>query len=258
MATRSSRSVGRTLWLLLLVIYGSVQLHEAGHWLVLECSGRGPTMGFAGLVQRWDTPPQFPDHWQQIQYPEVGIGWMRLQSLPGSHLEWAAMLLAGQMVPLLLIGLGFFLFHRHRWNRAGVVGLMLVFVNGAMGLAKLIGLLAGSKGDLYFLSLHVPMHPTLLSLVFAALQLAGFAWAWCQLPPPRQRLWGGLLVLGYFLIIIPLRLADARLRQLVNLEVNWVQPLFGWSKPVLLVNVLAVGLFALWWVTETAKAEPSG
>ncbi|RMG68053.1 MAG: hypothetical protein D6715_03295 [Calditrichaeota bacterium] len=258
MEARPSYSFGSILWLTLVVIYASVALHEAGHWLMLELYGRGPTMGFAGIVQRWDEPPLHPEHWQKIEYPEVGIGWMRLESLPETDLEWAIMLLAGQLVPLILIVLGIFLYRRHGTARAGVLGLMLVFVNGAMGLGKLIGLLQGARGDLYFFSLHVPVNPTPLKLGFIGVQLAGLVWVWQKLSPSWRRLWGGSLVLGYFLIIIPLRIADGYLRQQVNLEAGWAQPLLGWSRPVLLAHALVAALFVLWWWRQPAKTPQTG
>jgi len=62
-----------------LVRYLSVALHEAGHWAVLAISGRGPVMGFAGLVQKWDAPPPNKSEWVRITF-SGSEGWLRMAS----------------------------------------------------------------------------------------------------------------------------------------------------------------------------------
>jgi len=247
MVSNSSHSFSKILLLTIVVMYFSVELHEAGHWTVLQLFGRGPTMGFAGIVQRWDSPPMQPEHWQKISYEEIGTGWLRIHSLPQSNTEWAIMLLAGQLVPLLLIALGIGVYHRFKDSPFVPLFLMTVFVNGGMGFRRLLGLLQGTKGDLYFLSLHIPVNPTLLTGIFIILQLTGFFWAWQQLSPHNRRRWVIALFLTYLLVIMPLRFVDSYLRQQVNLENPWVLPVLGWSKAVLIVDLIMIFLIIRWW-----------
>ncbi len=74
-------SFRRLLGLAALLRYLSVMAHEPGHWAVLALFGRGPVMGFGGLVQRWEVPPPDPAGWVRITF-EGSQGW-----LPGSTAE---------------------------------------------------------------------------------------------------------------------------------------------------------------------------
>ena len=38
-------------------------IHEAGHWVILETSGRGPVWGFNQLLQIWDKAPLHSEKW---------------------------------------------------------------------------------------------------------------------------------------------------------------------------------------------------
>lgn len=69
-----SKSLGKILLLTIVLTYFSVELHETGHWMMLQLLGRGLTMGFGGIVQRWDLPPLHPVHWQKITYPDLAPG----------------------------------------------------------------------------------------------------------------------------------------------------------------------------------------
>lgn len=45
-------------------------IHEAGHWAVLESSGRKPLWGFTQLLQIWDGTPIHPDEWIETAGPD--------------------------------------------------------------------------------------------------------------------------------------------------------------------------------------------
>jgi hypothetical protein len=51
-------------------------IHEAGHWVILETSGRGPAWGFNQLLQIWDKAPLHPEKWVETVAPDGGKGWL--------------------------------------------------------------------------------------------------------------------------------------------------------------------------------------
>ncbi len=237
------------LLLTVVVVYFSVMLHEAAHWAVLQILDCGPTMGFTGIIQKWDVPPLHPEEWQKIHYPGIGTGWLRLEQLPRTHTQWAIMLLSGQLIPVLLILVGIFLVFQSTSPFQKVVGFMLAFVNGAMALTKIIGWVNGNIGDLYFFSLYSGLNVNAINALFIFLLGAGLVWALRQLPCPVRRRWMQALVLGYFIIILPLQKANSMLLSAINTGKSWAMPVAGWSKPVWIVTLffllLALACFHL-------------
>jgi hypothetical protein len=64
---------------------------------------------FNGIVQLWDVEPRNPEEWVKISYPNIGEGWLHLDSLPDSNQEWVIMLIAGPIVHPILILFGILL-----------------------------------------------------------------------------------------------------------------------------------------------------
>ena len=224
------------LLLAICVTYFSVWLHEAGHWAVLEALQCGPTMGFAGIIQQWDTPPSSPHQWQRISYPNLGTAWLRLERLPQTSQQWTWMLLAGQLVAVLLLVVGILLYKTSSSHTLKAAGLMLVFVNGAMALPKIVSWLMGGIGDLYFVGFYSGINPAWVKGAFIVVLGSGLVWSLRQFPCPIRRRWMQALVLAYIIVVIPLQKANAVIRSAVEQELPWAAPLAGWSKPV-------------WWVT---------
>jgi hypothetical protein len=166
----------RLFLLALIVGYLSGMLHEAGHWAVLQTSGRGPLMGFSGLVQLWDTEPQNSDEWVKISYPNIGEGWLHLRSLPETNGEWIAMLVAGPIVHPILVLLGVILVLNGRTAVFRELGLMLVVVNGLRFFSSPFGYLRGSKGDFYFISFYSGISEIAVMFPFVITELAAFLW----------------------------------------------------------------------------------
>jgi len=224
------------LLLTVCLTYFSVWLHEAGHWAVLEALQCGPTMGFAGIIQQWDMPPSAPHQWQRISYPNLGTAWLRLERLPQTPQQWFWMLLAGQLVAVLLLGLGILLYKTSSSYTFQAIGLMLAFVNGAMALPKIVSWVMGGIGDLFFVGFYSGINPAWFKGAFIVVLGSGLVWSLRQFPCPIRRRWMQALILAYGFVVIPLQKANGSLRSAIDRELSWAAPLAGWSKPV-------------WWVT---------
>lgn len=89
----------------LLTVVGAQLWHEAGHWTVLQLSGRQPLWGVTSLIQLWDKAPNHPAEWTAIIDPIDGDQrWLHLGSLPISNLEWVVFLAFGPPFQLLAVG----------------------------------------------------------------------------------------------------------------------------------------------------------
>ncbi len=238
------------LWLLaIVVIYFSIIMHEAAHWAILQILGCQPTMGFTGIIQQWDTPPNSLDGWQAITYPTIGTGWLRMEQLPQTSLQWGVMLISGQSVPLLLIILGIFWYYR-KPPQFAVVALMVVFINGAMAITKIIGWWQGNLGDLYFFSLHTGVpYPILNGSIIGALG-SGLVWSLRQLPCPVRRRWMRALVVAYAGTLPLLMWGNALILQLIDSTSLWGKVFWGWALPVWVVT-LVIFVGGIWWIQST-------
>ncbi len=238
--------------LALVVIYFSVWLHEAAHWAVLLVLGTQPTMGFTGIIQQWDVPPPHPDQWQAVTYPALGTAWLRMQELPATDGQWAIMLIAGQLVPILLIVLGIWIYYRKPSYQMATIALMVVMVNGAMALTKLIGWWRGNLGDVFFFSFYSGLSYPLINGILIFLLGTGLVWSLRQLPCPVRRRWMRALVGAYALMLPLLMASNGMILRAIHSNSFLGNSWLGWSLPVWIVTLLMLVLLLDWlWHTRT-------
>lgn len=234
----------RLVGLAALLRYLSTAAHEAGHWAVLALLGRGPVMGFGGLVQRWETPPPDPAGWVRITFAG-STGWLRLASPPAGTAEWVAFLAAGPAVTVALAWVGWALYRRAASPASRGLGLLLCLVN-ALGVLLFPFNYFLSSGDTAFIAYHLGVPEGLVALPYEALRggalVAGLAWlgTWRE----RGR-WAAPALLGYILVMVLLFPLDGFVRQGVAEGLPLFAPLAGWSAPVLAAHLLALGAFLL-------------
>ena len=235
------------LWLLaLLIIYFSVLFHEVAHWIILEALGTSPTMGFTGIIQQWDIPPPNPEQWQSVIYPGLGRAWLHLQHLPETDGQWAMMLIAGQLVPIFLIILSIWIYYRFHSFQVKNIALMVVMVNGAMALTKLIGWWRGNLGDVFFFSYYTGYSYPLVNSFLILVLGSGLVWSLRQLPCPIRRRWMRALVMAYAVIFPLFFWGNSQLLTAIYSETFLSKSLGGWLLPVWFVTGMMTVLFYIW------------
>lgn len=248
-------------WLLILLamllnIFAQ-SLHEAGHWAIYQAFGRGPTWGFIGLVQWWDTPPLHPDQWMETTSPSGEPGWLRLASLPDSQLEEAIAAAAGPVVSLLGAVSGLLI---ARSSRASVVREM--GLNFALLIALVMTLYylrspLRSGGDEYDFATALGISKLLVEGLFALAFVACLIVGLRNLKNWLTRLkWLGAILVGSISTGLLLAKADEIVRAQVNLQNPFFNPVLGISLPVLLVNILAL-LALFFWARLMSRATPA-
>jgi len=227
-----------------LVRYLSVALHEAGHWAVLTLFGRGPVWGLTGLVQRWDAPPPDPNGWVRITF-QGSEGWLRMASAPQSTAEWVLYLAAGPAMTLILAWAGCALLYRGRSPATRGLGLVLALANG-LGILFFPLNYFLSSGDTAFIAYYLGISEAWVAVPYELLRGGALVAALAGLATWRARWrWAGPAFLGFLLtmpVFIPL---NPIIRTGVAEGRPFFTPIAGWSAPVLVLDLVAVGAFVL-------------
>ena len=227
-----------------LIRYLSVALHEAGHWAVLTIFGRGPVMGFTGLVQRWGTPPQEPGGWVRITF-SGSEGWLRLASSPSSTAEWVLYLGAGLTATVILAWIGCVLLYRDVSPTLRAVGLILALVNGLGVLLFPLNYFL-SSGDTAFIAYYLHISEALVAIPYELLRGGALIAALAALATWRARFrWAAPALLGYFLMMPVIFTLNHLARTGVEKGTPLFTPLAGWSAPVLVLDLVALGTFII-------------
>ncbi len=231
-------------------------LHEVGHWAVYQAFGRGPTWGFIGLVQWWDTPPLHPDQWMETTSPDGEPGWLRLASLPDSQLEEAVAAAAGPVASLLGAVTGLLIARSSRASLTREMGVTFALLIALVMALYYLRSPLRSGGDESDLATALGVSKLLIEVIF------GLAFAAClilglwSLDNCRTRLiWLGAILIGSVTTGLLLAKADEIVRAQVNLQNPFFNPVLGVSLPVILVNLLAlVALF--FWAWSFRRSTP--
>lgn len=215
--------------------------HETGHLLACHANRCQPTWGFIGLVQRWDDPPLQPENWLKFQHANGEVGWLRLRQYPQGNLNQAIFYAAGPIAGLVGATVGLWLACRKNAPTA----LMFSLVSSLSASLYYLRNPLRTYGDEYDIAAALNLQPIVLVIVLGLAFLACFWLALRRLPNTPTRLrWLGAVFLGMIIAGVGVSLADAWVREMVNLENPFFLPVLGYSLPVLLVYLLA-GLAAI-------------
>jgi hypothetical protein len=225
---------------------GVQRLHETGHWFLMQLYQRGPTVGFLGLLQSWDTQPSNLNNWQVLTIPGGEQGWLRLSSLPQSSFEWISLMMMGQLFQIFAILLGLYVLYRSRNRLVKEIAFLTIFLNAFSQLFYMIVKLINiSGGDEYFATLYMDISPRLITGSFALFYCAIFVFSLHKLgewPKRFKYLLAGLLSFSVGPI---LGILDKKILQQSLLDNPFVQPIIGFSMPVLLLDIIIVFLLLL-------------
>jgi hypothetical protein len=217
--------------------------HETGHMLVCHANRCEPTWGFIGLVQRWDEPPLRPENWLEFQHVNGEIGWLRLSHYPQGNLNQAIFAAAGPIAGVMGAIFGLWLaYHKNSQS-----GLMFSLVSSLSASLYYLRNPLRPYGDEYDIAAALDLPQIAIVTIFALAFLTCLGLALRRLPnhPTRLR-WLGAAFLGMIVSGVSVSLADGWVREMVNLENPFFQPVLGYSLPVLLVYLLAgLGVFKL-------------
>lgn len=236
------------MFFILLLNLAAQAIHEAGHWAVYQIYGRGPTWGFIGMVQWWDTPPLHPDQWVTTTGPDGAPGWLRLTSATGSPLENGLVSAGGPLVSLLTAALGLVLARRSKEPATRQIGLGLALVAALVMTLYYLRAPMRTGGDEYGIAIPLGLPKWAIEIPFAAAFMLCLALGLRQLDTWRTRLKGlGLILLAGIPTGIGLNLLDTLVREQVNRGNSLFQSVLGFSLPVLWVNILVLlGLWIYW------------
>jgi hypothetical protein len=241
-------SFWQALILILLLNIAAQAIHEMGHWAVYQIYGRGPTWGFIGMVQWWDTPPLHPEEWVETTAPDGTPGWLRLTSATGSPLENALVSAGGPLASLLTAVLGLVVARRARNPATRQIGLELALVAALVMTLYYLRAPMRMGGDEYEIATQLGIPKWTIEIPFAAAFMLCLALGLRQLDSWKTRLKSlGLILLAGIPTGIGLNLLDTLVREQVNLDNPLFQSVLGFSLPVLIMNVLVtLGLWICW------------
>ena len=233
-------------------------LHESGHWLVLETSGRAPVWNFNGLVQTWgDPPPLHPQQWLAVTSPDGEKGWEMLASQPGRNGQML-MEIGGPLASVLGVILGLSLMRFNRNPIVKQVGLvMALIITLVMGFYYLRGF-TRPNGDEYFLAALLGIPKYILMIPFSIFYVASFILEVLALGDWRTRLkWLGAVMFGSLPAGLFLVYSSGFVLSQVDQGNPFFQPVLGWSLPVLAVNLAAL-LALLFWFRRAVRRNKDG
>ncbi len=233
------------LFTLILGYLFAQRIHETGHWFFLQIFQREPNIGFLGLIQVWSGQPTSVIGWSLFTDPVGGSqGWFWLSSLPQSNSEWIGMLMMGQVFQVLTIVLGLVLIFQAKNIIVKNAALIIVLFNSfSQVIYQTIKFFNVFGGDEYSVAFFGGFFPRLLTgplvifygvvLVLVIFQLDG----WKE---KAKYLFAVLLaqaigpILGFF---------DSIIRQQAILSNPLVNPVFGFSLPVIVLDLIMVIAF---------------
>ncbi len=223
-------------------------VHEAGHWSVCETLGHGPVWGFTQLLQIWgDPPPVHPEEWVATVSPDGEKGWMRLTSSLTKK-EFNFVLIAGPLASVLGVVFGLILM---RWSRVPAtkqIGLVMALIGSLMMSQYYLRGFSRMSGDEYFLAANLGIPKYIIDIPFAVVFIVAFIFGVWALGNWRTRLkWLGAIMVGSVPSGLFLMKANALVLAQVNQDNPFFRPLFGWSFPVIIVNVVVCLLIWIWW-----------
>lgn len=225
-------------------------LHEAGHWLVLTVTGRNPVWGLTAVVQLADRAPVDASGWVASTGSDGAVTWLRMETLPGSDLEWFVFLVAGPLAQLLGVGVGLWLGVRAVRPTIRSVGLLIALVNGVgHALYQLISALQGGGADETLLAEYSGVPWWVFSGVFGLVAAMGAVAAVRRITGWQVRLrWVGATLLGAVATGPIFRFVQEAIIDGVDRGGALFTPALGFSLPVLILG--AAGVSGLWLVTR--------
>jgi len=233
-------------------------VHEAGHWTVCEVMGRKPVWGFTQLLQIWgDHPPIHPNEWTETTSPDGEKGWFKLGSAPGKK-EFSIMLIAGPLASILGVVFGLCLMRRSRFPSTKQIGLMMALISSFVMSQYYLRGFSRMGGDEYFLAANLGIHKYVIDIPLGLAFITGFILCLRALGNWRIILkWLGAVILGSFPCGLLLMKANSIILTRVNEDNPLFRPLFGWSLPVFIVNVLVCFSLWIWWRQANKKQSDS-
>jgi hypothetical protein len=158
------------------------------------------------------------------------------------------MLSAGPLASVLGVIFGLSLM---RWNRIPAtkqIGLEMSLVGSLIMSQYYLRGFSRMSGDEYFLAASLGMPKYIIDIPFTLVFIIGFILGVWALGDWRTRLkWLGAIMLGSVPSGLFLIKANAIVLAQVNQGNPLFRPLFGWSIPVIIVNVIVCLVIWIWW-----------
>lgn len=235
---------------ILLAYLTSQRIHEIGHWIILQIFNRNPVFGFTGLIQLWETQPKNPNTWTRYIDPITGEqGWLKLGSLPQTPMEWAAMLIAGQIAQIITLYLALII-HSYTKNPSIKQITLLTAIINSLGqtLYHARKLITTSYGDEHFLAYYIQtqkweIHTTLLTIYIIGLTLT-----LTKIKTKNKKTTLKIILtilIATILVGPPLMIADTIIRTQINNENPYTQPIIGFTTPVITTDILAIAILTM-------------
>jgi len=218
--------------------------HETGHLLSFQLTGREATWVFTKVAQMSE-PPTNPAEWTEITSPDGSPSWTKVSSMP-SGTGRAVVAVAGPLLGLL--GAAFGLVMSRRSNKVTSKQVWLAFVLNLSLVAVLYYLRAPTRtgGDEYDVAVNLGVAKSFIEIPLTLGYLACLVFGLFELPTWKIRFtWLGAILIGAIATALPMVLLDPFIITQVDAGSPWVQPILGYSLPVLITIVLTfIGLWA--------------
>lgn len=246
------------LFIFLLNILAAQLLHEAGHWLVLQAFGRQPLWGFTSLVQLWDKVPAVTADWVETTSIDGRVGWLHLQSPVASDMEWLLFLVAGPLIQLVAVVVGFVIARYGRSSAVRTIGFLVALVNAFSGfLYQVVNLLRDVGGDEALIAHYLDWSPVVVSAALAVAFGVALVIGFGVIQSWKMRLtWAAALILGILPVGPLLMFANSMVIEQVDAGNPLFRSVIGFSLPVFLTGLVC--LFLISFIVFRWEVAPTG
>jgi len=229
-------------------------VHETGHLLIFQVTGRDATWVFTKVAQMSE-PPTNPAEWTEITSPDGSSNWTKVSSMP-SGTGRAAMAAAGPLLGLLGAAIGLVMSRRSNIVTSKQVWLAFVLTLSLVAVLYYLRAPTRTGGDEYDVAVNLGIAKSLVEIPLAFGYLACLFLSLRELPTWKIRLtWLGTILLGAIATGLPMVMLDPFIIAQVDAGNPWVQPVFGYSLPVFFTIILTIFGLVAWSRWQEGKSK---
>jgi len=220
-------------------------VHETGHLLFFQVTGREATWVFTKVAQMSE-PPKNPAEWTEITSPDGSSSWTKVSSMP-SGTGRAVMAAAGPLLGLLSAAFGLIISRRSKKVTSKQAWLVFVLAISLVAVLYYLRSPTRTGGDEYDIAVNLGIAKAFVEIPLALGCLACLVLGLRELPTWLVRFgWLGTILLGAILTGIPMVFIDPVIITQVDAGNLFFQHVLGYSLPVFLTIILTFLGLLVW------------